>query len=173
MMAAPLAVGLAILLGLAAWLDFRQRRIPNGIVAAVTLLGIPFAATAGPVAGLAAAATATGVLCAGIGVWKLGWLGGGDVKLIAALSLWSGPDHLAGLLLAITLSGGLLALAVCAARHPAVPPVLAILRVGAGTTMPAAPGGVAGSPGNVRGSVPYGVAIAVGGAWLLQRLFLA
>ena len=70
-----------------------------------------------------AVATAAAVLVVGITVWRCGWLGGGDVKLIAALSLWAGPGHLASLLLATALCGGLLALAVIVAGRLAESPM--------------------------------------------------
>ena len=57
------------------------------------------------------------MLVAGMAVWRCGWLGGGDVKLIAALSLWAGADQLPVLLLAIGVSGGALAVAILLARR--------------------------------------------------------
>jgi len=65
-----------------------------------------------------------GVLVVGIMIFALGWLGGGDVKLLAALALWAGPDHLVLLLLMTCLAGGILALIyvlpVILSRNPAV-----------------------------------------------------
>lgn len=78
----------------AAWADWRRRRIPQWpaaviaagwavtVLAAAPLLGGP------PVAGLACGAL---VLAVGAVPWRASWLGGGDVKLAAALGLWLGP----------------------------------------------------------------------------------
>lgn len=175
-----LGVSLAILLGLAAWLDVRQRRIPNGITAAVALLGLAFAMAGGFAAGSAALAASAVVLAIGIAVWRLGWLGGGDVKLVAALSLWAGPAHLGELLLVVALAGGALAVVVGATRQPAVAPILACLAFELRRLVPVPPTRPACSMAHVAvpadaaaNSVPYGVAIALGGAWLLHRLLLA
>jgi prepilin peptidase CpaA len=168
------------LLGVAAWSDLRQRRIPNRIVAAIALLWLPVAASGEPLAALAALITAALVLSVGISVWNLGCLGGGDVKLAAVLSLWAGPSHLGGLLLAVALSGGGLSLLILAARHAAVSRLLSCLGDrarwplasvpidGHRAPLSRAPAGAAG-----HGTIPYGVALAIGGAWLLHRLFLA
>jgi Flp pilus assembly protein protease CpaA len=79
------AIGLMALLGIAALSDLRHRRIPNEIPASAALLwlvALALGAAGSPLAGLA---TGLGLLAAGILAWRLGWLGGGDVKLIAAL----------------------------------------------------------------------------------------
>ena len=86
---------LLILLGLAAWLDLDQRRIPNWIVAAIALLWLPYALHSFPAPMPGSLATAAAVLALGMVVWRLGWLGGGDVKLIAALTLWAGAKDTA------------------------------------------------------------------------------
>ncbi len=169
---------LAFLLSMAAWLDIRQRRIPNLIAAAVALLGLCSAMAGGMLAVAGALATALAVLSVGVGVWKLGWLGGGDVKLIAALSLWAGPSYLAELLLAIALGGGALALVIGAARHPAFAPMFGLVQFEVGRRFPAQSGHgaavpTAAAPASDRhaSTIPYGVAVAFGGAWLLYRWF--
>ena len=126
----------------------------------------------------AAFATALVILGCGIVVWRLGWLGGGDVKLLTALSLWAGPFHTPALLLATALNGGALALLCIALRHPVVMPGLTMLQVrcqsllrspdGAGST--AKPAQVPGAA--ATNSLPYGVAVAAAGCWLLQRLIV-
>ena len=118
--------------------------------------------------------TAFVLLGCGIVVWRLGWLGGGDVKLITALSLWAGPFHTPALLLATALSGGVLALLYGAMRHP----LAAMLRVQCHRLLPssARSGGSPGLPqadgAAATNSIPYGVAVAAGGCWLLQRLIV-
>src|SRR3546814_1397676 len=52
------------------------------------------------------------VLGLGILAFARGWFGGGDVKMLAAVSLWAGPAHLSLLLLVTALAGGLLSLII-------------------------------------------------------------
>ena len=84
----------------------------------------------------------------GLAAFRAGLVGGGDVKLMAAVGLWAGPDGLALQLLVQALTTLLL-----------VPLVLVAARVPAGGKPDAWP------------TVPLGVAIAAGGlALLLARL---
>ena len=85
------AVGLATL---TAWTDWRRRVVPNWtVLALVGLWGLsaflaPWALAAPPLAGLACGCVG---LAAGLAFHALGWLGGGDGKLLAAVALWLGP----------------------------------------------------------------------------------
>ena len=171
-MSAPPALALLALLGLAAWLDFRRRQIPNVVVGAVVLLWLAALATGEAGTAWPNAAIAVAVLLAGIVIWRCGWLGGGDVKLIAALSLWAGPDHLASFLLAVALSGGLLALAIVLAGRLAHSPTATLLQVHAGRWFPVAAPALASVAPQGAASLPYGMAVALGGCWLV-RLLLA
>lgn len=97
-------------------------------------------------AGLAVAC-ALGVFAVGAAAFAAGALGGGDVKLLAAVSLFAGPAGLVDFLLVTGLSGGLLGLAILAGApigQPAMGPLRARLRSG----------------------LPYGPAIAIGGLWV-------
>jgi prepilin peptidase CpaA len=170
---------LLILLGFAALLDIDQRRIPNVIVGAVALLWLPYAMFTYPARMPGSLATAAAVLALGMVVWRLRWLGGGDVKLIAALTLWAGANDTLQLLAIIALSGGVLAL-LWRSRLPLVATWLsAVLDARLGTaflaTLQAAglagPGGAAQAGSAV--SVPYGVAVAAGGCWLVHRMVMA
>lgn len=75
----------------AAVTDFRTRRIPNWLNLAAFGLGISFQVWRAGWAGLGAAAVAFSV---GFGLFLVLWLigggGGGDVKLMGALSVWLG-----------------------------------------------------------------------------------
>lgn len=171
-MSHPLAIALLTALALAALSDMRCRRIPHMLVAVIAVLWLATVPALGPSAAAAALATAVGVLAAGILVWRCGWLGGGDVKLIAALSLWAGPHQVAGLLLTIALSGGALALLVMLRDRVLQTPLCMIAQVHAARLAPAAVRLPAWSPAAAR-SLPYGVAVACGGAWLVHRLAFA
>lgn len=48
--------------------------------------------------------------------WTRGWLGGGDVKLLAASALLVPAEHVVGLGFAVSVSGGVLALAYLTGR---------------------------------------------------------
>jgi len=91
-----------------------------------------------------------GALVLGMGMFALGWCGGGDVKLMAAAVLWLGLPGLAPFLLVTGLAGGFLALGLITARSS----------ISAGF--------VAGGPAWLGrllapgGDLPYGLAIAVG-----------
>jgi prepilin peptidase CpaA len=105
----------------AAALDLRSRRIPDAFSLGIVLA---FAAivVAGNV-GLGAAAwhvlAAALVFAAGAGLFAAGMIGGGDVKLMAASSLWIGwSDTLRFLLLVALLGGALAAAALLARRVP-------------------------------------------------------
>ena len=80
------------------------------------------------------------------GAFYLNVMGGGDVKLAGALALWFTPYETLTLIVIMSITGGLLTLIVLGIHH---------LRNKEG-----------------RPEVPYGVAIAVGGMWLLAQRFL-
>lgn len=60
------------------------------------------------------------MLVVGIGMFAMGWVGGGDAKLLAAGALWLGLPHLAPFLLLTGLIGSALMLTILAYRaYPA------------------------------------------------------
>ncbi len=99
--------------GYAVFTDLRARRIPNWVPVCLIILLIP-AALLGEVGvkALLVDHLATGLLVLGVGicVFAMGWAGGGDVKLIAALAAWAGWELLLPYLFATALLGGALAL---------------------------------------------------------------
>ena len=106
-----------VLLG-AALTDIRARRVPNQLSALVALIGLcSRAAGGGLLLSLLAAVAVFGVLYL---FWLRGWLGGGDVKLLAACVLAVPAGAVGDLLLAVSLSGGILALIYLVLR-PALP----------------------------------------------------
>lgn len=80
------------------------------------------------------------------GAFYMNVMGGGDVKLAGALALWFTPHDTLKLIVIMSIAGGVLTLIV-----------LGIHRLRKKTGRP---------------EVPYGVAIAVGGMWLLAQRFL-
>jgi prepilin peptidase CpaA len=135
--------------------DLVSYRIPNWISLALVggfALAAGLALAGGAPLGALGLNLAVGAaaLAAGVAMFALGWIGGGDAKLFAASALWLGWPA-AGTYLAVTgLSGGALALLLLGLRSPA-----------ARSFALAGPAWFArlAAPGE---NVPYGVAIAVG-----------
>ena len=146
----PLLFVFPFAMAFAAATDLLTMRIPNrltlGLCAAFLLIA--------PVAGLSwqdilsHLAAGSCMLLAGILLFSLGWVGGGDAKLLAAASLWLGFEPLVPFLGYVAIFGGALAIAILAYR-----------------SMPAGalplPGWAARLHHKGEG-MPYGVAIAAG-----------
>ncbi|MFN3231541.1 MAG: prepilin peptidase [Alphaproteobacteria bacterium] len=125
--------------------DVRRRVIPHSATAAVVGLYIVYAAAgySDPLSGIAAGAL---YLLIGFVLFQLNLLGGGDAKLIAAVALWAGLDGALPLAFYVTMAGGVVALGVLITHR---------IRVHAD-----------GSAKNTVATVPYGMAIAVGGSFV-------
>ena len=99
------------LLGLAALTDLQEYRIPNTVNLAIVALFPVFALLPGSgvdiVGSLILAAV---VLAVGTGLFALGVMGGGDVKLITAVSLWIGPAAFLDFLVVMAVCGGIVGL---------------------------------------------------------------
>ena len=133
-----LAAGLFVT---AAITDLASRRIPNALCVALAALALGRLVLTAP--GLAAAAADLGValaaLITGAALFARGWLGGGDVKLIAAGVLWVGHEGAGAFLMLTAVAGGLLAM------------IWLLRRALSADLDPRA------------GALPYGVAIAIAG----------
>ncbi len=148
-----------VILGILAFSDLRSRRLPNAWVAAFATLYLLEAALNGSTLRVFSAHAALAALSLALAavLFQLRWLGGGDVKMGAAVFLWCGPTYAIALLLIISICGALLGLSMFAlgsvVRHPACS------QLARRTTWIS----------SARG-VPYGVALALGGgiAVLLQ-----
>lgn len=142
----------AVLVIVAAMKDLASYTIPNWISGALALAFVPAALLVGatPMQIAIGAGVGVAMLIAGIIMFALRWLGGGDAKLMAAASMWIGLPGLAPFLLYTGLAGGALALSLLALRSSWLRPFAM-----------SGPGWVdrLATPG---GATPYGVAIAVG-----------
>jgi prepilin peptidase CpaA len=154
--------GYAALMLAAAVTDPLSFRIPNWLTAALAVLFVVAALVARPeldwfghlAAGLLV--FALGAVC-----FHLGWLGGGDVKLMAAGSLWLGLGHLLPYLTVVSILGGVLTLTLMLVRV-LLASATAALGHQPGKALPAV---------LLRGErIPYGVAIAAGSMLMLDRL---
>lgn len=136
--------GLGLLLAAAAVSDARRYVIPNALCAAVALLSLPYWWASGAAfwPGYALqVGIALAVFAGFAALFAAGLMGGGDVKLIAALALWLPIGELVQMIAAIAVAGGVLTLALLA-RH----------------RLQRRPG---------RPEIPYGLAIVAGAALVL------
>ena len=145
-------IGFAALMVIAAIEDLRRLVIPNAVPLSLCVLWPLYIA---PTASVAATAGAIGcaaiVFIAGALCFSRGFLGGGDVKLLTAATLWAGPGLAPSLLLATGVLGGALALILL------VPPcahLATLARVKLGADSDSTPTRALATP------VPYGIAIA-------------
>ncbi len=117
------------LMAYAAASDLLTMLIPNRISLAL-LAGFAVLAASGVMSwsdlGLHLGAGAA-VLTATFTLFAFGIIGGGDAKLAAATGLWLGFDGLIDYLLAASILGGALTLAILAARSQPLPPRIARL----------------------------------------------
>lgn len=144
-----LLIGLAIALVIAAFTDMKRRQIDNWLNALIALTAPAFWWASGldlwpGVATQLGVATAAFFILAGL--FALKWMGGGDVKLLTALALWVPPYVFMQLLLIMALAGGALTI-MLGGWH--------IIR---------------GERDKIK--IPYGIAIAFGGLWVLWANYL-
>lgn len=123
---------LILILFLATRFDLKERRIPNQVI----LVGLAGAATLAASGGLptlgAAALGLVVTLALFTPIYFLGWLGGGDIKLIALVGGFFGLEQIFPVVLFITLAGGALSLIYLSLSRlglvdPRVPYAVAVL----------------------------------------------
>jgi prepilin peptidase CpaA len=150
------------LLGIAALHDLIARTIPNWIAALLALIAlVPLPGTLGIWNGLPAVALVfAGMFGGAVLFWRLGWLGGGDAKLLGAIGLLVPPGRIGVTVTAIALAGGVLALPYVVCRGRIARPA------------PFRPTGVLPRAWRAEryrlrrgGPLPYAVAIAIGTAF--------
>ena len=149
---------LPILLAAAAGWDLASFTIPNFISLIAVALFAVFALAVGlslPAIGWHLLAGVTG-LFVGFTLFALGWIGGGDAKLFAAVLLWLGFSDLLPYALLASIFGGVLTLALLFARQWPLPARLTrhdwILRLH-----------------DAKSGIPYGVALAAGAFIILPH----
>ena len=150
--------GLAVLV-LAALHDFAVRTVPNAYSVILFAAGFGIRlCTGGAHAlqwGLIAAAI---IFTATVVFWRLGWMGGGDVKLLTAAAIFVPPLLVPMLVAATALAGGVLALVFIIGRKLAVRPVAPRPRAVLGRILRCEQWRL-----HRGGPLPYAAAIATGG----------
>ena len=149
---------LPALLAVAAAFDLATFTIPNLLSLAITAAFAIFGLTAGLSGGALAFHLLAGfiALAAGFALFAFGYIGGGDAKLFAAVSLWLGLHDFLGYALASSVMGGALTLALLALRQWPLPAVAArhdwIIKLHEKSS-----------------GIPYGVALASGALFILPH----
>ena len=145
--------------------DYQRLKIPNWISLALCGLFLIFAVRLNSWTDVGwHFAVGAGVFFAAVLSYACGIFGGGDVKLIGAVSLWAGPERIIEFIMLTGLLGGALGLLILAARQ-------------AVRSYPE----IAGRPGpawNIArwgrdGTCPYGIPIAIAAVISVPRMFAA
>jgi len=98
--------------------DIGRRRIPNVLTFGAAAAAVVFHGAVGGGHGLLLALSGCGVgLLLFLPFFALGGMGGGDVKLLAALGAWVGPGDAVWLAIYASLAGGVLGLFVAMSRN--------------------------------------------------------
>nr|WP_232844162.1 prepilin peptidase [Allopontixanthobacter sediminis] len=142
-------IALAIALLIAAFTDIRRRQINNWLNASI-VLAAPLFWWSGGLALWPDVAMQLGVALGAFailaGLFALGAMGGGDVKLLTALALWVKPEWFLEMVIIMALLGGILTI-VMGAWHIA-------------------------RRQRDRLAIPYGVAISAAGLWVISVHYL-
>ena len=144
-----LLIALAIALLFAGFTDLRSRKIDNWLNAGIALAAPLFWWASGLALWPDVAiqlGIAAGTFAVLTGLFALGAMGGGDVKLLGALALWIAPWPFFKLVIMMALIGGVLTI-LFAAWH--------IMR-----------------RQRDKLAIPYGVAIAMAGLWTLSTSYM-
>ena len=138
--------------------DVRTRRIPNWLTFGLAAVALGNGAMHGIVPALETAGIYITVMALGLLAFSLGWLGGGDVKLLAAASAAFGfPDCIA-FVIYTSIGGGIIAVAVSLAQGR----LFTVFRGAFNVLRPLAVRGTVAIAPSAPTMLPYGCAIALG-----------
>ncbi len=140
----------AAILVMAAIGDVRRFRIPNAVSLALLFL-YPLHAVFSPHAVLSGLIAFAVVGAVALVLFARGWMGGGDVKLMAVCALWAGAEQIGLFVVVTALVGALMSLLMMSIHRFSL--ALAFERVGCAHA----------SRVLIGRALPYGVAIAAGG----------
>jgi len=153
----PLIVFSSAMVFAAVW-DLTTMTIPNRLTLALAVgfvLVLPFAGLSLAQIGLHVAAGAL-MLAVGMAFFGLGWIGGGDAKLVAATALWIGWSDLLVYLLIASVFGGALTLLLLYFRSLPLPQIFVRHRWLARLH-------------DQHAGIPYGLALAAGALFMLPE----
>jgi len=166
-------IGALIVAGVGAVKDVGGRRIPNWLTYSGLLIGLTmrsvFAGWPGLKGGLLGMLLAGGIFYL---LFVLGGMGGGDVKLVAAVGAWAGTVQVASVLIVAALAGGALALCYMVMNRRVRETILNTVElVRHHTSEGFQPHPVLNvqQSGTVR--LPYGLAIAIGTLYCVGNAF--
>jgi prepilin peptidase CpaA len=142
----------------AAIIDLRHFLIPNWCSGAIFVLGVIFTLLVDVSALVPAVGVALALFLVGAVLFQSGVVGGGDVKLLAALGVWSGVHWLFALLFITACAGGVQSLVIFGTKW---------LRA---LTLFGGPG--VDLEQVLSAKVAYGVSIAVGGLYVFVRIIV-
>jgi prepilin peptidase CpaA len=149
----------ALLVATAAYQDVKSFKIPNIYSLSIVFLYPAFVLlSGGTVDWLGAIGVAAIALIIGFALFALKYCGGGDAKLIAAVSLWAGPVLIVEFATLMAIAGGLIAITLW--LHHRVSRLVPYLSQ--------AP--VHESEIFAKKPMPYGVAIAIGAVYVAFTL---
>jgi prepilin peptidase CpaA len=155
----------AALVVVAAAIDIKRHRIPNGLVFFGALVGCALQFAAFGWGGVMAALGGMGLgLVMLAPLYLMGAMGAGDVKLLAMVGSYLGAAGVFAAALLAFVAGGVLAVAV-ALRHRALGQLMGNVKVmvlGAATSAVSGAGASVAAPRESVGKLPYAVAIALG-----------
>ena len=146
----------------AAWRDLATRMIPDAVPAALFLTGLVLRGHDSIGAAGVSLVVAVLIFVMLAALHAQGWLGGGDVKLVSGVAAGLAPHAVILFLIATGIAGGVLAAVHLVLRRLpgptwVPPPTVGLVRVWRAERWRIAR----------RGPLPYGVAIACGGAWAI------
>ncbi|WP_219118079.1 prepilin peptidase [Janthinobacterium sp. UMAB-56] len=159
---------LCALLACAVWHDVRSRRIPNGLVFGGALAALLLHAVLTPAGGGLGVPAALAGLALGLALllpmYMLRALGAGDVKLMAMVGAFMGPQQLMSATLLTLLAGGVLSLLVAACTGVLRQVLGNSYRMLFYSLLRGVSGGNArlDAPQAASGRLPYAIAIAAG-----------
>lgn len=142
-----------ILASLAAWgiwTDTRERRLPNALALATFTFGLASSASSGGEAIVMALAHFAIALAVCLGLYRIGAFGGGDAKFYAAMAAWFPLGQALDLLTTVAAAGGVLFIVFVVWRRWRRARLASV-----GASFPSTP--------DNHASLPYGVAIGLGG----------
>ncbi len=145
----------------AALTDLKRLEIDNWVPLALVVLFVPYAMTVSVVWPMHIVVLVITMLV-GLLLFATNVMGGGDIKLLGALSLWAGPTDMPTLLLATSLAGAAVAMMTLALQKPSI-----VSR----RLVPAETGLAWVDEARAGGSnVAYGIAIAIGAACMFHQM---